>query len=419
MKVLVIGNGGREHAIIWKLNQSPDVKEIFCAPGNPGIGKIAKNVDIDPDDIQKLVEFSREINIDLTIVGPEAPLVEGIVEVFQESGLKIIGPSSHAAQLEGSKSFAKAFLKKYKIPTALSHEVTDLAEGKSILSNYTFPVVIKADGLAGGKGVFICQSEGEAIEQLRLLLEENVLGKAGQRVVIEEFLEGIEVSILCFVDGKTIKPMISSQDHKQIFEGNRGPNTGGMGTCAPNLLYTEEIAKRVEKEILMPTLGGIQAEEMDYRGIIFVGIMLTNEGPKVLEYNVRFGDPETQVVLPCLKTDLLSIFLHVESGRLGELEIQWQDAYALCVVLASKGYPEDYEKNKEITGIEKIEDEILLFHSGTVEREGKLYTNGGRVLGVTVVAENQKVAQKKVYENIDKIHYHGKTYRRDIGQVIL
>lgn len=415
MKVLVVGNGGREHTIVWKLNQSPLVTEIYCAPGNPGIGEIAKNVEISSEDIEKLVDFSQEMSIDMTIVGPEVPLVSGIVDAFQGAGLRIIGPAKAAAQLEGSKAFAKDFMKKYNIPAAAYDEVDSYEEAIKKLQQYSFPVVIKADGLAAGKGVLICENQEEAEKALVDILLNKVFGEAGDKVVIEEFLEGIETSILCFVDGKTIIPMVSSQDHKRIYDGDQGPNTGGMGTYSPNYVYTEEIAQIVEEDILQRTLKGIQEEKMDYKGILFIGLMITKEGPKVLEYNVRFGDPETQVVLLRLETDLVEIFDTMLERRLSDIAIQWNNKAVVCVVLASGGYPGEYEKGKEIYGLDTIGDNTVVFHAGTAMRDGKLVTNGGRVLGVTSWAEDIENARKQAYENVEKIGLEGKTYRRDIA----
>ncbi|ABW18104.1 phosphoribosylamine--glycine ligase [Alkaliphilus oremlandii] len=414
MKVLIIGSGGREHTIAWKLQQSPLVTEIFCAPGNAGTTQIATNVEINSNDMDQLVEFAERNAIDLTVVGPEEPLVNGIVDKFREKNLSIIGPDKNGAQLEGSKAFAKAFMDKYHIPTAKYDEVHTLEEGIAALEKYSYPVVVKADGLAAGKGVFICESKEEAAAAMKELLEDQILGDAGKDVVIEEFLSGIETSILCFVDGKTIVPMVSSQDHKRAFDGDQGPNTGGMGTYSPNYVYTEDIEKRVEREILAPTLYGIQKEEMDYRGIVFIGLMITDHGPKVLEYNVRFGDPETQVVLPRLETDLVQIFNSIIHGKLEDMNIQWTENGAVCVILASGGYPNQYEKGLEITGLEEMED-LLIFHSGTTMSGGKMVTAGGRVLGVVAIDKNTEEARNKVYRNIDKIKFEGSFYRRDIG----
>jgi len=415
MKVLVIGGGGREHTLVWKLNQSPSVTEVFCAPGNAGIGKIAKNVDISSSNIEKLVEFSREMKIDMTIVGPEEPLVEGIVDIFRQNGLKVIGPTKKAAKLEGSKTFAKDFMRKYNIPTAKYDEITIFEDAILAIEKYNYPVVVKADGLAAGKGVFICENKQEALKIIKQLLDEKILGDSGERVVIEEFLRGTETSILCFIDGNTIIPMVSSQDHKRAFDGDMGPNTGGMGTYSPNYIYTEKIAKQVEKQILEPTLEGIKQEEMDYRGIIFIGLMITEDGAKVLEYNVRFGDPETQVVLPRLKTDLIEIFNNIIDRRLEHTNIQWSKEETVCVILASGGYPNKYEKGLEITGLNTINKDLLVFHSGTTEDKNKIITNGGRVLGIVGIGKSTEEAREKVYRNIDEIKFKESFYRRDIG----
>ena len=415
LKALVIGNGGREHAIIWKLNQSPLVDEIYCAPGNPGIGQIAKLVDIGSDEIEKLVEFSREIKIDIIIVGPEVPLVSGIVDIFRKEGLNIIGPSKKAAELEGSKGYSKAFMKKYGIPTANYDEVYSFEAGVKVLEDYTYPVVIKADGLAAGKGVLICNDKATAIKGLEDIMVTRVFGDAGKSVVIEEFLEGIETSILCFVDGNTIIPMVSSQDHKRVYDNDEGPNTGGMGTFSPNFVYSDEISSRVQREVLEPTLKGIQSEEMDYRGIIFIGLMITPQGPKVLEYNVRFGDPETQVILPRLKSDLMEIFLDILEKKLDKAVIEWSTEEAVCIVLASGGYPEDYTKGLEISISGDISEEVLLFHAGTALRDDRLTTNGGRVLGVTALGKTVEAAREMAYANAKKIYFEGMHYRSDIG----
>ncbi len=415
MKILVIGGGGREHALVWKLRQSPQVSEIYCAPGNPGIAKLAKCVNIKVEEIVSLVEFSREIGIDMTIVGPELPLVSGIVDQFRAAGLTIVGPTGQGAKLEGSKAFSKDFMKRYHIPTARFKQVDALEAGVEALKEFSMPVVVKADGLAAGKGVIICQTQEEAQQALVDILERKIFSEAGQQAVIEEFLEGTETSILCFVDGKTIIPMVGSQDHKRIFDGDQGPNTGGMGTYSPNYSYTAQVAKIVENTILFPTLKGIQAEKMDYRGILFVGVMLTKEGPKVLEYNVRFGDPETQVVIPRLKTDLVEIFQHMLKQRLGELPIEWHEGAAVCVVLASGGYPNGYQRGIPITGLMEDQDNLITFHAGTKIDNQRLVTNGGRVLGVTGLGATVKEARERAYEAAHKIQFEGITYRRDIG----
>ncbi len=415
MKILVIGSGGREHTLVWKLKQCSAVGRIYCAPGNPGIGKLAECVHIQPDQIEKLKEFALDKQIDLTIVGPEVPLVAGIVDQFREEGLQIVGPDQAGARLEGSKSFAKAFMKKYQIPTGRYEVAYDPVEAKKKLKGFSYPVVIKADGLAAGKGVLICQKEAEAFGAIEDILEKNVFGDAGNHLVIEEFLEGIETSVLCFVDGETILPMVSSQDHKQIGDNDTGPNTGGMGTYSPNRVYTESMAKEVERKILQPTLKGIQAEKMDFRGILFIGLMITKDGAKVLEYNVRFGDPETQVVLPRMKSDLCQVFTHMLNRNLGKLKLEWRDETVVCVVLASGGYPGSYEKGIPIHGLDEIPEDVMIFHAGTEYKKDELVTAGGRVLGITAMGKDVEEARSKAYAAVDRIQFQGKTYRKDIG----
>ncbi|SFH72207.1 phosphoribosylamine--glycine ligase [Tindallia magadiensis] len=415
MKILVIGGGGREHTLVWKLKQSSVVEHIYCAPGNPGINKIAEGVAIQVENIDGLKDFALEKQIDLTVVGPEVPLVEGVVDAFREAGLQIVGPDQAGAKLEGSKSFAKAFMEKYDIPTGKYEVAYHSEEAKKKLEAFEYPLVIKADGLAAGKGVLICETKKEAMDAIEDILEKKVFGQAGNHLVLEEFLVGTETSMLCFVDGESILPMASSQDHKQIGDHDTGPNTGGMGTYSPNRAYTVSMEKEVEQKILLPTLEGIRAEGMDFRGILFIGLMITKDGPKVLEYNVRFGDPETQVVLPRLKNDLCVVFQHVVNKRLKEVQLEWKEETAVCVVLASEGYPADYKKGIPIHGVDEIRDEVLIFHAGTDIRNNELVTNGGRVLGVTALGEGVDEAREKAYAAVDAIQYKGKTYRKDIG----
>ncbi len=417
MRILLIGSGGREHALAWKMKESPLVNELFIAPGNPGMKDLGELVDGSPEDLEGLLTFAKERRIDLTVVGPEAPLVKGIVDLFRREGLRIIGPDKKGAVLEGSKGFSKDFMERYQIPTAKSHTSEDYREALQIIKEYRLPLVLKADGLAAGKGVLICETMEEAREGLKKILKDRDFGHAGDQVVIEEFLTGVETSVIAFVDGKTIAPMASSRDYKRIGEGDQGLNTGGMGTYSPNEAYTKEVEARVEEEILKPTLKGIQKENMDYRGIIFIGIMITKEGPKVLEYNVRFGDPETQVILTRLDTDLVEIFKAVENASLKDISIQWKEEKAVCVILASRGYPEAYEKGKIIEGLERVDEQTLVFHGGTGLKEEKLVTNGGRVLGVTSLDETLEKARKRAYDNVDKIRFEGKTYRRDIAKM--
>ncbi len=418
MKILVVGGGGREHAMIWKINQNSSVKEIYCAPGNAGIGEIAKNVDISSNNIEELVEFSREMKIDMTIVGPEEPLAKGIVDRFREEGLRIIGPTKHAAQLESSKAFAKRFMEKYNIPTAGYDIVETFEEASAIIEKSSCPIVVKASGLAAGKGAFICETKEDALNTARELLEDKILGKSGDNVVIEEFLQGIETSIICFIDGNTIIPMVNSQDHKRAFDGDKGEMTGGMGAYSPNFTYTEEIAQRTKNEILLPTLKGIQEEKMDYRGIIYAGLMITEDGPKVLEYNVRLGDPEAQAILPRLESDLVDIFNKIVDGKLEDAEINWSEKGTVCVMVASTGYPgDDYKKGLEIKGLEDVSEDLLIFHSGTAIDDGKIITDGGRVLGLVGMGKTTDEAREKVYKNIKNISFEGSFYRSDIGTI--
>ncbi|RKD23658.1 phosphoribosylamine--glycine ligase [Caminicella sporogenes DSM 14501] len=418
MKILVVGSGGREHTIVWKLSQSPKVSKVFCAPGNAGIAQIADVVNISDTDIDGLLSFAKDKGIDLTVVGPEAPLVNGIVDRFQREGLKIFGPNKDCARLEGSKSFAKNFMIRHNIPTAKYKEYTDVNEAIKDIGIFGFPMVIKADGLAAGKGVVIAKSEKEALNALEMIMKERKFGEAGSRVVIEEFLDGIEASILCFVDGKTIVPMVSAQDYKKAFDDDKGPNTGGMGTYSPSILFDEELEKKIEVDILKPFIKGLRDDGLDYKGIIFIGLMIANKSPKVLEFNVRFGDPETQVVLTRLETDLVEIIESILDGRLDKQEIKWSDKKAVCVVLASKGYPEKYEKGKIINGLKNIND-CLVFHAGTKFDGENIVTDGGRVLGVVALGNSIREAREIAYKNINKIDFEGKQYRKDIGKIAL
>jgi len=401
--------------LAWKLRQCATTGRIYCAPGNPGMAQLAECVPIQADEIAKLRDFALEKQMDLTIVGPEVPLTMGIVDEFRQVGLQIIGPDRRAAKLEGSKSFAKDFMMKYGIPTAKYEKATTQEEAMKLLPEFSLPVVIKADGLAAGKGVLICETKEEAEQAIEDILVNQVFGEAGRHLVIEEFLRGIETSVLCFVDGETILPMASSQDHKRIGDNDTGPNTGGMGTYSPNRVYTNQVARRVKEKILIPTLKGIQQEKMDFRGILFVGLMITKEGPKVLEYNVRLGDPETQVVLPRLKTDLCVVFNQMLNRNLVKLHLEWYDEAAVCVVLASEGYPEAYETGMEISGLSQVSDEIMVFHAGTRKEGDRLLTAGGRVLNVTAMGKTVDEARAKAYAGVELIQFKGKTFRRDIG----
>lgn len=415
MKVLVVGGGGREHAICWKLSNEENVEAIFCAPGNAGIESVAKCISIGDSDIDELVSFAKENKIDLTIVGPEVPLVKGIVDKFEKENLRIFGPNKNCAQLEGSKAFSKDFMIRHNIPTAKYKEYTDLDEAISEVDSFGYPVVIKADGLAAGKGVVIPTNREEAISTLKEMMEDKKFGDAGSKIVIEEFLNGIETSILTFVDNNTIIPMVSAKDHKKVYNYEEGPNTGGMGTFSPSEIYTDELAESIKNNVLDATLEGFRKDNLNYKGILFVGLMITEDGPKVLEYNTRFGDPETQSVLFRLDTDLNKIMNAIIDNKLSEIQINYKNEEAVCVMLTSGGYPDNYEKGKIITGLENLDKDIVVFHSGTKMIDGNLVTNGGRVIGITAKATTVKDAATKVYENIKKISFEGMHYRTDIG----
>ena len=414
MKILVVGGGGREHAICWKLSKEANVDKIYCAPGNAGISNVAQCIDIQDSDIENLLKFAKENKIDLTIVGPEIPLVAGIVDKFEKEGLKIFGPNKKCAQLEGSKSFSKDFMIRHNLPTAKYKEYTDLDEAISEIDSFGYPVVIKADGLAAGKGVVIPENREDAITTLKEMMSDKKFGNAGDKIVVEEFLTGIETSILAFVDNDTIVPMVSSKDHKKVFEGETGLNTGGMGTFSPSEIYTEKLAKEVQEKILDKTLEGFKKDNLNYKGILFVGLMITEDGPKILEYNVRFGDPETQSVLFRLDTDLNKIISEILNNNLKNIEINYSKEESICVMLTSGGYPENYEKGKVITGLENLDSDIVVFHSGTKFRGKDIVTNGGRVIGITARGNTVKEASDKVYENIKKINFEGMHYRKDI-----
>ncbi len=418
MKVLVVGGGGREHAIIWKLSQSPKIDELYCAPGNGGISKLATCVAIKATDIEGIVNFSKVNKIDLVMVAPDDPLVAGMVDALEAAGIRAFGPVKAAAIIEGSKAFSKDLMKKYNIPTA-AYEVFDSSEkALKYLDTCSAPIVVKADGLALGKGVIIAKTLDEAKAAVDSIMKDRVFGAAGNRVVIEQFIEGPEVSILAFTDGKTVVPMVSSQDHKRVFDHDQGPNTGGMGTFSPSLIYDNKLAEQCMKEIYLPTIEAMNKEDRKFKGILYFGLMITKDGPKVIEYNARFGDPETQVVLPRLKTDLLDIFNAIIDEKLAEIEIEWNDNAAVCVIAASGGYPGKYATGLEISGLEEAEADknTIIFHAGTSVKDGKLCTAGGRVLGVTAVEENMEKAISKAYAGIEKISFEGMHYRKDIGR---
>lgn len=416
MKVLVVGSGGREHALVYKLKQSPLVTEVFCAPGNAGIANIAECVDIKVDDIDSLKEFAKTNEIGLTVIGPELPLVMGIVDEFEKEGLKVFGPNKKCAAFEGSKGLTKRFLEKYKIPTAKYLEVTTYEEGVKNLENFGFPVVVKADGLAAGKGVIICENREMAVNALKDIMVDKVFGDSGNSVVIEEFLTGTELSTLCFVDGNKIIPMESARDYKPAYDNDEGLNTGGMGNYSPNKIFDDKLNAKVRTKILDPIIKGFKSEELDYKGVLFIGLMVENGEPKVLEFNVRFGDPETQVVMLRLESDLANIMLNTADGILEEDDIVWSEESSVCVVMVSGGYPESYENGKVISGLDKVSEDVIVFHAGT-KREGEdIVTNGGRVLNICAVGETLDEAREKVYNEVNKISYDGAYFRNDIAR---
>ncbi len=417
MKVLVIGSGGREHALCWKIAKSNKVSKVYCAPGNGGTLEVAENIDINVDEIEKLRDFAIENHIDLTVVGPELPLVLGIVNKFQEKGLKIFGVNKKCAQLEGSKDFSKEFMEKYNVPTAKYKSYTKLDEAIEGLREFTYPLVIKADGLCAGKGVVICYSEAEAMGALKTILGEKVFGSEGEKVVIEEFLDGIEASLLCVVTEGKIIPMESAKDYKKIYEGDEGPNTGGVGCFSPSPLFSDKLNEKIHNNILKNIRIGLDKEDMDFRGILFIGLMIEDGEPKVLEFNVRFGDPETEVLIPRLQSDIVDIFEKTIDGNLEKLDLVWKDDHCVTVVLTSKGYPDNYEKGFNITGINELDKDIILFHNGTKNLDGALVTNGGRVLSVTALGNTIEEARDKIYSNINKINFNGMNYRKDIGEI--
>ena len=417
MKVLVVGSGGREHALVWKIAQSPMVKKVYCTPGNPGISEIAECVDIDAENIEGLYNFALKKKIDLTVVGPEDVLVAGIVDRFKDGHLNIFGPNKRASVIEGSKVYAKTIMKKYGIPTADFKVFDDLKYAKKHISTCDFPLVIKADGLAKGKGVFVCKTLEEADRHIDDIMKEKIFGYAGERIVIEGFLSGEEVSILAITDGKTIVPLSSVQDHKAVYEGDKGPNTGGMGAYSPVPFVTDDLQSSIEENILVPIVHALKKENRPYKGVIYAGLMITNAGPKVLEFNARFGDPETQVLLMRMKSDLVPLLLSTVKNNIEEVEIEWHDGVSVCVIMASKGYPDKYEKGLPIFGLEAVKsvNNVQVFHAGTAIKDGKVVTNGGRVLGVTILERDLEKAQKNVYEAIKKLSFDGAYYRKDIG----
>ena len=416
-KILVIGSGGREHTIVWKLSSSPRIGKIFCAPGNAGISRHAQCVPIPADDITRLAAFAEKESIDLTVVGPEVPLTMGIVDIFQQRGGTICGPSAQAAELEGSKAFAKEFMKKYNIPTAGYATFSSPEPAKEYVRKQSTPLVVKADGLAAGKGVILAKTEKEALDAIDSIMIKKDFGAAGNKVVIEELLRGEEASFLAFTDGETVVPMPSSQDHKAIFDGDQGPNTGGMGAYSPAPVVTPDLSEKVMQKIMIPTIKGMAAESRKYRGILYAGLMIDNGEPWVLEFNTRFGDPETQPLLVRMKNDLLPVLEATIAGTLEEIKIEWDARPAVCVVMASSGYPGIYQKGKIISGLDSAEQVkgAFVFHSGTGLKNEKIVTNGGRVLGVTALGDTIQEAIDQAYKAVSMISWEGAYYRKDIG----
>ena len=421
MKVLIVGSGGREHAIVWSVSKSPKVDKIYCAPGNAGIAELAECVDIGAMEFDRLADFAQEKGIDLTIIGMDDPLVGGIVDVFEAKGLRVFGPRKNAAILEGSKAFSKDLMKKYNIPTAAYENFDDPKKALEYLrTEAKFPIVLKADGLALGKGVLICNNLQEAEDGVKEIMEDKKFGTAGNTMVIEEFMTGREVSVLSFVDGSTIRTMTSAQDHKRAQDGDQGLNTGGMGTFSPSPFYTDEVDEFCRKYVYQPTVDAMAAEGRPFKGIIFFGLMLTEDGPKVLEYNARFGDPEAQVVLPRMKNDIVEVMEACIDGKLDQVDLQFEDNAAVCVVLASDGYPVKYEKEVPMYGFENFKDKkgYYCFHAGTKQKDGQIVTNGGRVLGITATGKDLKEARKNAYAATEWISFANKYMRHDIGKAI-
>jgi len=438
MKVLVVGGGGREHAIVWKLAQSEKTIELYCAPGNPGIAELAWCVDISAEDIDGICEFAKAEKIDLAVIGPEVPLAMGIVDRLAEVGVPAFGPNKSCARLEASKAFTKSFLARHHIPTAGYREFTDKETLLKNVGVFGYPMVLKADGLAAGKGVVIALDAKEAAEAIEEMMGARVFGDAGDKVVVEEYLTGVEASMLCFVDHNTILPMTSAQDYKRIFDGDKGPNTGGMGTYSPSLVFNPALEDRIRTEILTPTLAGFQGDGLDFQGVLFIGLMITDQGPKVIEFNNRFGDPETQSILPRMENDLLEVLLAVCQNRLSQITLRWNPKSAVCVVLAAPGYPGSYPKGLPISGLADFDSydsdqinsdqsglnpssDIMVFHAGTAfgsaPNTTETVTSGGRVLGVTALGETHDDARAKAYAALTKIHFEGMQYRKDIGLI--
>lgn len=421
MKILVVGGGGREHALVWKIAQSPLVKKVYCAPGNPGIGAIAENVAIAVDDLEGLLAFARREAIDLAVVGPELPLSLGLVDLFEENGFKAFGPYKNAAVIEASKAFSKDLMRKYEIPTAAYEVFTDVAPAMEFIDRLGFPVVIKADGLAAGKGVVIAQNRDEADRTVREMLSGNAFGAAGSKVVVEEFLRGEEASFLAFTDGRNIIPLASAQDHKAAYDGDTGPNTGGMGAYSPAPVVTAAVHDVAMREVMQRAVEGMAAEGRPYRGVLYAGLMIDGASVKTLEFNARFGDPECQPLLMRLKSDLVPVLLGVAQGDIGGMQLEWYDQAAVCVVMAAGGYPGDYPKGDVIEGLDRAAalDDLFVFHAGTSTRDNKIVTNGGRVLGVTARGDSVRAAIELAYQGVHAINWRGAHYRSDIGKKAL
>ena len=419
MRILLIGGGGREHALAWKLVQSPKVEKLFAAPGNPGMALLQKCecINLNVDDLEGVADYAEEQSIDLTVVGPEAPLVAGLADVFKRRGLPVFGPSKDAAQLEGSKAFSKELMAKYNIPTAFFKICEDIETAKAYVEEKGAPIVVKADGLAAGKGVVVAMTKQEALDAIDEMMGDHKFGAAGARLVLEEYMEGEEASLLAFTDGKTVVPMIAAQDHKRVFDGDEGPNTGGMGTYAPAPVMTDVLRLKATELILKPVVEAMAKEGMPYQGCLYAGLMIKGDSVKVVEFNCRFGDPETQVVLPLLDGDLAEIMLACATGTLDKAEVAWYNKAAVCVVMASGGYPESYEKGKEIAGLAAAEEDkdVVVFHAGTKEAEGKIVTSGGRVLGVTALDSSIRAARDRAYAAVEKIAFEKNFYRKDIA----
>ena len=420
MNVLIVGGGGREHALAWKIAQSPKVTALFCAPGNPGTAQVATNVNLQADDLDGLLQFALDQSIDLTVVGPEQPLVLGLADRFQEKRLKIFGPSAKAAQLEGSKAFSKNLMQKYGIPTA-AYAAFDHADAARAYLKGKGPQVVKADGLAAGKGVFVCADEAGAVDAVRRIMNDKIFGESGNRIIIEERLEGQEVSLLAFTDGTTVLPMEVAQDHKPAFDGDTGPNTGGMGACSPAPVFTPELKQQVIDRVMLPAVNGMRAEGIPYQGVLYAGLMITADGPKVLEFNARFGDPETQPIMMRMDSDIVPVLEACANGTLDTCSLEWKPGAAVCVVMASEGYPGSYDKGRPISGLDQADSlpGVSVFHAGTKQDGDIIVTNGGRVLGVTALGGNVQMAIVKAYQAVGKIKWPGVHYRTDIGQKAL